>query len=78
MYLDSFFSSKYLINRKDEKNSGAFQTLEAPFGSDNMSAWERDNVSFTEKEKVNKLCNDLLLLFAQVGVVRPNRRVITE
>uniref|UniRef100_A0A8C7Y523 Uncharacterized protein n=1 Tax=Oryzias sinensis TaxID=183150 RepID=A0A8C7Y523_9TELE len=36
---------------KDEKNSGAFQTLEAPFGSDNMSAWERDNVSFTEKEK---------------------------
>ncbi|RVE58072.1 hypothetical protein OJAV_G00205440 [Oryzias javanicus] len=36
---------------KDEKSPGAFQTLEPPFGSDNMSAWERENEGSPEKEK---------------------------
>uniref|UniRef100_A0A3Q3N3N4 Uncharacterized protein n=1 Tax=Labrus bergylta TaxID=56723 RepID=A0A3Q3N3N4_9LABR len=40
-----------LINGAEKKNPGAFQPLEPPFGTDNMSAWERDDNS--NKEKVN-------------------------
>ncbi|KAM9342251.1 uncharacterized protein C7orf57 homolog [Pholidichthys leucotaenia] len=39
------------ITSKEKKNPGAFQPREPPFGSDNMSAWERDNSSADGKEK---------------------------
>ncbi|XP_020507235.2 uncharacterized protein C7orf57 homolog [Labrus bergylta] len=38
-----------LINGAEKKNPGAFQPLEPPFGTDNMSAWERDDNSNKEK-----------------------------
>ncbi|XP_044072479.1 uncharacterized protein C7orf57-like [Siniperca chuatsi] len=40
-----------LINSEEKKNPGAFQLLEPPFGTDNMSAWERDDSSSNGKEK---------------------------
>uniref|UniRef100_A0A3Q1FUE6 Uncharacterized protein n=1 Tax=Acanthochromis polyacanthus TaxID=80966 RepID=A0A3Q1FUE6_9TELE len=47
-----------LINSEEKKNPGAFQPQEPPFGTDNMSAWERDNSSSNEKEKNNSLFHD--------------------
>lgn len=41
------------INSEKNKNPGAFQLLEPPFGTDSMSAWERDDSS-NGKEKVNR------------------------
>uniref|UniRef100_A0A8C2ZBJ8 Uridine phosphorylase 2 n=1 Tax=Cyclopterus lumpus TaxID=8103 RepID=A0A8C2ZBJ8_CYCLU len=43
-----------LINNEEMKNPGAFQAAEAPFGTDNMSAWGRDDSDSNGKEKVNK------------------------
>ncbi|XP_047456283.1 uncharacterized protein C7orf57-like isoform X2 [Mugil cephalus] len=40
-----------LINSEEKQNPGAFQPLEAPFGTDNMSTWERDNSGGNGKEK---------------------------
>nr|XP_020450373.1 uncharacterized protein C7orf57 homolog [Monopterus albus] len=34
-----------LISSEEKKSPGAFQQLEPPFGTDNMSAWERDDSS---------------------------------
>ncbi|XP_028992914.1 uncharacterized protein C7orf57-like isoform X2 [Betta splendens] len=45
--------SNQLSERK--KNPGAFQLLEPPFGTDNMSAWERNDIS-RGKEKDNDDC----------------------
>ncbi|KAM6978429.1 uncharacterized protein C7orf57 homolog [Tautogolabrus adspersus] len=42
-------SNQSLINSAEKKNPGAFQPLEPPFGTDNMSAWERDDNSSKEK-----------------------------
>ncbi|XP_074551524.1 uncharacterized protein C7orf57 homolog [Halichoeres trimaculatus] len=39
----------------EKKNPGAFQPLEPPFGTDNMSAWERDDNSSNGKEKNNNI-----------------------
>ncbi|KAF1382491.1 hypothetical protein PFLUV_G00144340 [Perca fluviatilis] len=44
-----------LINSEEKKNPGAFQQREPPFGTDNMSAWERDDSSTTAKEKNNNV-----------------------
>ncbi|CAJ1079272.1 uncharacterized protein C7orf57-like [Xyrichtys novacula] len=44
-----------LINCAEKKNPGAFQPLEPPFGTDNMSAWERDDNSSNGKEKNNNV-----------------------
>uniref|UniRef100_UPI0037E99549 uncharacterized protein C7orf57 homolog n=1 Tax=Semicossyphus pulcher TaxID=241346 RepID=UPI0037E99549 len=44
-----------LINTAEKKNPGAFQPLEPPFGTDNMSAWERDDNSSNGKEKNNNV-----------------------
>lgn len=41
------------ITIEEKKNPGAFQRMEPPFGTDNMSAWERDDSSNGE-EKVNR------------------------
>ncbi|KAI3356183.1 hypothetical protein L3Q82_017442, partial [Scortum barcoo] len=38
-----------LINSEEMKDPGAFQLLEPPFGTDSMSAWERDDSSDKEK-----------------------------
>ncbi|XP_030285342.1 uncharacterized protein C7orf57 homolog [Sparus aurata] len=40
-----------LINSDEKKHPGAFQQLDPPFGTDNMSAWERDDRSSNSKEK---------------------------
>ncbi|KAM8748595.1 uncharacterized protein C7orf57 homolog [Acanthopagrus schlegelii] len=40
-----------LINSDEKKHPGAFQQLEPPFGTDNMSAWERDDGNSNSKEK---------------------------
>ncbi|XP_029967074.1 uncharacterized protein C7orf57-like, partial [Salarias fasciatus] len=48
-------SKPSLINSEEKKNPGAFQPLAPPFGTDNMSAWERDNSSNSEKEKNNNV-----------------------
>nr|XP_046260039.1 uncharacterized protein C7orf57 homolog isoform X2 [Scatophagus argus] len=40
---------------EEKKNPGAFQSLEPPFGTDNMSAWERDDSSSNGKEKNNNV-----------------------
>ncbi|KAM4557788.1 uncharacterized protein C7orf57 homolog, partial [Odontesthes bonariensis] len=40
-----------LINSEEKKNPGAFQPREPPFGTDSMSAWERDDDNCDEKEK---------------------------
>ncbi|XP_059199124.1 uncharacterized protein C7orf57-like isoform X2 [Centropristis striata] len=44
-----------LINSEEKKNPGAFQLPEPPFGTDNMSAWERDDSSSNGKEKNNNV-----------------------
>ncbi|XP_049905637.1 uncharacterized protein C7orf57-like [Epinephelus moara] len=46
-----------LINSEEKKNPGAFQPREPPFGTDNMSAWERDDNSSSSngKEKNNNV-----------------------
>ncbi|XP_034742495.1 uncharacterized protein C7orf57-like [Etheostoma cragini] len=44
-----------LINSEEKKNLGAFQQREPPFGTDNMSAWERDDSSSNAKEKNNNV-----------------------
>lgn len=46
-----------LINSEEKKNPGAFQPREPPFGTDNMSAWERDDSSSSSngKEKNNNV-----------------------
>lgn len=44
--------SPSLINSEEKKSPRAFQRREPPFGSDNMSAWERDDTS-DGKEKNN-------------------------
>ncbi|XP_070771121.1 uncharacterized protein C7orf57-like [Enoplosus armatus] len=44
-----------LINSEEKKNPGAFQLLDPPFGTDNMSAWERDDSSSNGKEKSNNV-----------------------
>ncbi|XP_029937448.1 uncharacterized protein C7orf57 homolog isoform X2 [Myripristis murdjan] len=41
-----------LIKNKEKKTPGAFQLLEPPFGTDDKSAWERDDSS-NGKEKLN-------------------------
>lgn len=43
-----------LINSEHKRSPRAFQRREPPFGSDNMSAWERDDSSGDGTEKVNK------------------------
>lgn len=48
------FFSNGLINSDEKKHPGAFQQLEPPFGTDSMSAWERDDGNSNSKEKVNK------------------------
>uniref|UniRef100_A0A673CRS0 Uncharacterized protein n=1 Tax=Sphaeramia orbicularis TaxID=375764 RepID=A0A673CRS0_9TELE len=45
-----------LINSEEKKTPRAFQRQEPPFGSDNMSAWERGGSS-NGKEKNNNLPN---------------------
>ncbi|XP_038570817.1 uncharacterized protein C7orf57 homolog [Micropterus salmoides] len=40
-----------LINTEEKKNPGVFQLLEPPFGTDNMSTWERDDSKSNGKEK---------------------------
>ncbi|XP_031714543.1 uncharacterized protein C7orf57 homolog [Anarrhichthys ocellatus] len=40
---------------EEEKNPGAFQPAEPPFGTDNMSTWERDDSSSNGKEKNNNV-----------------------
>ncbi|XP_014187865.1 uncharacterized protein C7orf57 homolog isoform X1 [Haplochromis burtoni] len=48
------FESGDLSEPSEEKKiPGAFEPQEPPFGSDNMSAWERDNSSNNEKEEDN-------------------------
>ncbi|KAK2906138.1 uncharacterized protein C7orf57-like [Channa argus] len=39
-----------LINSEEKKNPGVSQLLEPPFGTDTMSAWERDDSSSNGKE----------------------------
>ncbi|XP_071328689.1 uncharacterized protein C7orf57 homolog [Trachinotus anak] len=46
-------SNPNLINSEEEKNPGAFQPLEPPFGTDNMSSWERDDSSSNNSKKKN-------------------------
>uniref|UniRef100_A0A8C4DXF4 Uncharacterized protein n=1 Tax=Dicentrarchus labrax TaxID=13489 RepID=A0A8C4DXF4_DICLA len=48
-------SEPSLINSDENKNPGAFQPLEPPFGNDNMSAWERDDSRSNGKEKDNNV-----------------------
>lgn len=43
-----------LIDSEEKKNLGTFQPLEPPFGTDNISPWERDDSSSNGKEKVNQ------------------------
>lgn len=52
IYLYCFFSNS-LITSDEKKNPGAFQPLEPPFGTDNMSSWEREDSSSNSK-KVNR------------------------
>ncbi|XP_068591086.1 uncharacterized protein C7orf57 homolog isoform X2 [Cebidichthys violaceus] len=40
---------------EEKKTPGAFQPAEPPFGTDNMSAWERDDSSSNGKEKNNNV-----------------------
>uniref|UniRef100_A0A3Q3VR19 Uncharacterized protein n=1 Tax=Mola mola TaxID=94237 RepID=A0A3Q3VR19_MOLML len=42
-----------LIHSEEKKNLGTFQPLEPPFGTDNISPWERDDSSSNGKEKNN-------------------------
>lgn len=49
-----FFLPNSLINTEEKKNPGVFQLLEPPFGTDNMSTWERDDSKSNGKEKVNR------------------------
>nr|ACQ58177.1 C7orf57 [Anoplopoma fimbria] len=44
-----------LINSEEKRNPGAFQAAEPPFGTDNMSAWERNDSSSNGKEKNNNV-----------------------
>nr|XP_040056672.1 uncharacterized protein C7orf57-like isoform X1 [Gasterosteus aculeatus aculeatus] len=44
-----------LINSEEKKTPGAFQPAEPPFGTDNMSTWERDDTSSNDKEKNNNV-----------------------
>ncbi|XP_070694745.1 uncharacterized protein C7orf57 homolog [Pempheris klunzingeri] len=44
-----------LINVNEKRNPGAFQLLEPPFGTDSLSAWERDDSSSNGKEKENNV-----------------------
>lgn len=46
-------SNPSVINSGERKTSAAFQPLEPPFGTDNMSAWERENIINVDKEKNN-------------------------
>ncbi|GAA6224149.1 uncharacterized protein C7orf57-like [Lates japonicus] len=48
-------SKPSLINSEERKNPGVFQPLEPPFGTDSMSAWERDDNSNNGKEKNNNI-----------------------
>lgn len=52
--LHCFFPPNSLINSNEKRNPGAFQAREPPFGTDNMSAWERGDSS-SGKEKVNSI-----------------------
>ncbi|XP_026232430.1 uncharacterized protein C7orf57-like [Anabas testudineus] len=51
-------SDPSLINSEEKINPGAFQLLEPPFGTDNMSAWERDDSS-NDKEKNTADCSQM-------------------
>ncbi|XP_068428115.1 uncharacterized protein C7orf57 homolog isoform X2 [Clinocottus analis] len=44
-----------LINSEEKKHPGAFLAAQPPFGTDNMSAWERDDSSSNGKEKNNSV-----------------------
>ncbi|XP_029314512.1 uncharacterized protein C7orf57-like [Cottoperca gobio] len=48
-------SKPSIINSEEKKNPGAFQPPEPPFGTDNMSAWERDDSSNNGKGKNNNV-----------------------
>lgn len=48
------FLPNTVINSEEKKNPGAFQPPEPPFGTDSMSAWERDYCCGNGKEKVNR------------------------
>ncbi|XP_042281454.1 uncharacterized protein C7orf57 homolog [Thunnus albacares] len=50
-------SGPSLITIEKKKSPGAFQHMEPPFGTDNMSAWERDDSSNGE-EKNNNVHNN--------------------
>ncbi|XP_042350680.1 uncharacterized protein C7orf57 homolog [Plectropomus leopardus] len=50
-----------LINSEEKKNPRAFQLPEPPFGTDNMSAWERDDSSSNSKEKNNNVQDDQMV-----------------
>ncbi|XP_022596832.1 uncharacterized protein C7orf57-like isoform X1 [Seriola dumerili] len=43
------------INSEEKKNPRVFQTLEPPFGTDNMSSWEREDSSSNSKKKNNNI-----------------------
>ncbi|XP_073329246.1 uncharacterized protein C7orf57-like [Pagrus major] len=61
-------SEPSLINSEEKKHPGAFQQLEPPFGTDNMSAWERDDSSSNGKEK-----NDDILSNQMEKLQSPNQ-----
>ncbi|KAK2839727.1 hypothetical protein Q5P01_013467 [Channa striata] len=44
---------------EENKNPGASQLLEPPFGTDSMSAWERDDGCSNEKEDNNIHCSQM-------------------
>ncbi|XP_037343848.2 uncharacterized protein C7orf57 homolog isoform X2 [Pungitius pungitius] len=44
-----------LINSEEKKAPGAFQPAEPPFGTDNMSTWERDDTSSNDQEMNNNV-----------------------
>ncbi|CAK6954089.1 uncharacterized protein C7orf57 homolog [Scomber scombrus] len=46
-----------LITSEEKKNPGAFQHMKPPFGTDNMSTWERDD-SCNGEEKNNNVHNN--------------------
>ncbi|TKS67275.1 hypothetical protein D9C73_001402 [Collichthys lucidus] len=48
-------SKPSLINSDAKKSPRAFQPREPPFGTDNMSSWERDDSSTNGKEKNNNV-----------------------
>lgn len=43
-----------LIDSEEKKSHGGFQPLEPPFGTDNISPWEKDDSCSNGKEKVNQ------------------------